>query len=285
MAASQPAGQLGHRGRIDVVAGVALAVGDVDPGAGQPLVRRAREVDGDHRVAAAVGDVDRQPGAIEVGLPAVDGRDEPAQRDDPGRRWATIAEPERVRHDRALGEAADDGALPRHAGGLVDALQEAVEQRVGLRERLRVGEAHARHDVPVAAARRQEQRPAGRHADEPALGIEHVEERGEVVLVGAAAVQEHERALGLARGRAHALDELARRGGRHRPHRHARVAQRGQAPARAARGGARTGAVAAAPRRASRRARRRRSRCRAWPVRTARPTARGSRPSGSTGGR
>ncbi len=55
------------------------------------------------------------------------------------------------------------------------------------------------HCVPVRAAGRQAQRPARREADEAPLGVEHVEERHEIVLVGAAPVEEDERALGLAR--------------------------------------------------------------------------------------
>ena len=60
----------------------------------------------------------------------------------------------------------------------------------------------------MAPTRRQEERAAGRDADQAALGVEEVEEGGEVVLVGAAPVHEHERALGLARGRADLVDEL-----------------------------------------------------------------------------
>ena len=43
--------------------------------------------------------------------------------------------------------------------------------------------------------------PRGVHAEQPPLRVERVEQRVEVVLVGAAAVQEHERAGRLARGR------------------------------------------------------------------------------------
>ena len=51
------------------------------------------------------------------------------------------------------------------------------------------------------------ERPARREADEPVLGVEHVEQRREVVLVGAATVQEDQRALRLARGLADDVDE------------------------------------------------------------------------------
>jgi DNA-binding MarR family transcriptional regulator len=68
--------------------------------------------------------------------------------------------------------------------------------------------ADARDDVPVPPARRQLQRRSGREADEPAVGIEDVEHGREVALVGAAAVQEHERARRLAGGLADEVDEL-----------------------------------------------------------------------------
>ena len=111
------------------------------------------ELDADHRVAAAVGDPHRQARAVEVGAPALDGRDEAAHRDDPRRRRAPGAEAERVGHDRALREAAEDRALPRHAGELGDV---ALQELVGGVEGVGVGEADARHDVPVAPAGRQE---------------------------------------------------------------------------------------------------------------------------------
>ena len=55
---------------------------------------------------------------------------------------------------------------------------------------------------------RQPERAARRHAEEPALGVEQVEQREEVVLVRPPAVEEDERSLGLARGLAPARDEL-----------------------------------------------------------------------------
>ena len=81
------------------------------------------------------------------------------------------------------------------------------------RERLGIGKADARHDVPVRAARRQRQRRARAEAVEAALGVERVEQRHQVELVGAAAVEEDERALGLAGGAA-LLDAQAPRAGR-----------------------------------------------------------------------
>ena len=53
----------------------------------------------------------------------------------------------------------------------------------------------------MAAAGRQGERAAQRHAEQPAAGVQQLEERLEVVLVGAAAVQQDERPGGpVARG-------------------------------------------------------------------------------------
>jgi hypothetical protein len=62
----------------------------------------------------------------------------------------------------------------------------------------------------VRAARRQRERPARRDAEQPPLRIEDVEEREQVELVGAAAVEEDEQALRLAGGRPEAVLELRR---------------------------------------------------------------------------
>jgi hypothetical protein len=52
----------------------------------------------------------------------------------------------------------------------------------------------------VRAAGRERERPPRAQADEPALGIERVEQREEVVLVGAAAVEQDEGADSVAAG-------------------------------------------------------------------------------------
>ena len=56
---------------------------------------------------------------------------------------------------------------------------------------------HAR-GVPVKSPRREREWPLGRESDEAPGGVELVEQRQEVELVGPAAVQQHERALRLA---------------------------------------------------------------------------------------
>jgi glyoxalase family protein len=55
----------------------------------------------------------------------------------------------------------------------------------------------------VRPAGRQRQRPARSSADQPALGIQRIEQREEVVLVRAAPVEQHERPRGLARSGPH----------------------------------------------------------------------------------
>ena len=79
---------------------------------------------------------------------------------------------------------------------------------VGGAERVGSGIADARHDVPVLARPAGDvQRPARRDDVQPPLGVEHVGEAEQVVLVGAAAVVEDEQALGRAGGGALAVDQ------------------------------------------------------------------------------
>ena len=130
----------------------------------------------------------------------------------------------------------------------------------------------------MRSAGRQRERPARRHAQQAALRIERVEQRVQVVLVGAASVQQHERARRLAGRRALAVGErhAAPRGG-------GRAAA--SAPSRPGRAGARTpeAGPSASPRcsRSSSTAKP----GRAWRSRTARRSARGSRSSGTRSGR
>ncbi len=77
-------------------------------------------------------------------------------------------------------------------------------------ERVVVGVADARHDVPVVAGPARElQRRARGHDVQPPLRVEHVGEAEQVVLVGAAAVVEDDQAGGVAVRRPLAMDELA----------------------------------------------------------------------------
>jgi hypothetical protein len=173
-----------------------LAVGHRGARLDQAVARLAAELHRDHRVVRAVADRHRQPvGLAEVELEALDLRDEPAQRHDPGRTRPPGAEAERVRHDRPLREPAEHGPVVGDAVLGQDGVEPGGDLRVGRVEGLGIGVADAPHRVPVRAAGRQRERPAGGRADQPALGIEQVEQRQEVVLVGAAAVEEHERAV------------------------------------------------------------------------------------------
>ena len=85
-ARSSQAGSSADRARVDVVCGVALVVGDVEAAGSVSRSRAARPnstlITGSRRPWAIH---DRQPGARgQVRRPAVDGRDEAAQRDDAG---------------------------------------------------------------------------------------------------------------------------------------------------------------------------------------------------------
>lgn len=90
-------------------------------------------------------------------------------------------------------------------------VDEIARRRVPDRERRRVRVADARDDVPVRAARRQRQRAPRREVIEPLLGVELARERDEIVLVGAAAVEEDEGALRLTRRLADERAQLGQR--------------------------------------------------------------------------
>ena len=177
---------------------VGFEVGDVEPAGGQQLTGRPCELDIHHRVAAAVCDEHARV-ALQVRLPAVDRGDEAAEGHDPRGRRTVRAEAERVAHDRAHREPAEDRVLGRRSGALPRLVVEAGELGVGGLEGVLVGEADARHDVPVLAGpARDLQRPAGGDDVQPALRVQDVGEPEQVVLVGAAAVVEDEQALGRA---------------------------------------------------------------------------------------
>jgi hypothetical protein len=85
-------------------------------------------------------------------------------------------------------------------------VQPGAAGRVGRAERVGVRVADLADHVPVGAAGRQGERPARRDAQQPPLGIELVEQREQVVLGGAAAVEEDKSALGVGGGRTDAVD-------------------------------------------------------------------------------
>ena len=196
---------------IDVVRGVGLVVLHGQPARLEQLARAAGEADLHDRVAAAVGDERAHAlPALEIGLPAVDDGDEAREGEDPGGRRAVGPEAERVAHHRAHREAAQHGLPRAEAGARPQLVVQGGELGVGGVEGVGVGIADAWHDVPVVArpARQRQWRPR-RHHVQPLLRVEHVAERQQVVLVGAAAVVQDEQPGGLTGGRA-----LAERSGR-----------------------------------------------------------------------
>ena len=131
--------------------------------------------------------------------PALEHGDEPGEGEYPGGRGPVGAEPERVAHHGAHREAAEHGLRGTQAGALPQLVVQRRQLAVGRVERLGVGIADTRHEVPVKAGRAlQAQRSARRDDVQAPVGVERVGERKQVGLVGAAAVMEHEQAGGLA---------------------------------------------------------------------------------------
>src|SRR3954454_14005495 len=188
--------------RANLVVRVGFGVLDAKAGGPEQLVRATAEPDLHDRVAATVGD-ERAPARppVEVGLPAVDDRDEAGEGEDPGGRRPGGAEPERVAHHGAHGEAAEDGPLRPEPGPRPQRVVEGGERGVGGMEGVGVGVADARHDVPVmpGPAGQRQGRARGHDVQAPP-GVEHVAERQQVVLVRPAAVVQDEQPAGLAVG-------------------------------------------------------------------------------------
>src|SRR4051794_28868983 len=98
--------------RVDLVAELRLAVGEVETTGLNHLSGTTGELDADHRVVAPVADEDAGAGPVgEARFPALDRRHEAAEGEDPGRRRPLGAEPHRVAHHRAHREAAEHGPL------------------------------------------------------------------------------------------------------------------------------------------------------------------------------
>ena len=146
----------------------------------------------------------RQPGRV-AKLEALDLRDEAAERDQAGGPWAVGAQPEGVGHHGALREPAQDQALGLDAVLAEQLVQPPSHQAVRRLERIRVGEPDLADHVPVPPAGREGERPAHGHAEQPPLGVQRVDQRKQVVLVGRASVEEDERSLGIAVGGSESL--------------------------------------------------------------------------------
>ena len=92
------------------------------------------------------------------------------------------------------------------AGG--QTLEPGLQQREGGQEGLGVGVPVLLRRVPVVPDRRQLQRPAREGADEPLARVEDVDQRRDVLLARAAAVEQDERARRLARREPQRIGQL-----------------------------------------------------------------------------
>ena len=205
-----------HVRGVDVVRRARLVVADVDAAGARathaPTRANSTSMIGSARPCAMNA---RRPcrSASEGCQPSTVGT-KPEKDEQPRRRRPLARQPERVAHHRAHRESAEHGPLRPDARPLPELVVEGGELPVRGPERVRVGVADARHDVPVVA------RPAGqregaarRHDVQPPRRIEHVGEPEQVVLVGPAPVVQDEQPGGLTRRPA----ARGTRGGRRSP--------------------------------------------------------------------
>jgi len=154
----------------------------------------------------AVGDEGAQAGlgaAGDVGRPAVDGRDEAREGEDPGGRRARWVQAQGIGHHRTHGEPTEDRLGGRQAGALPELVVERRKLGVCREERVGIGIADTGNHVPVLARpARNRQRAAGCDDVQPLLGVQDVGEAEQVVLVGAATVVQDEEPRGVRCGRA-----------------------------------------------------------------------------------
>jgi hypothetical protein len=167
-----------------------LPVQNVAPGPLENLLCPAPPLDTDHRVVDTVSESDRWQRPLEVDREALDGRDEAGEGDDCRRPRPVRTEAERVAHHRALRETAERGSPRSDAGLLGERVEPAACGGIAGEEGVGIGIPELTHDVPVRPAGRQPQRRARRQPEQPSLGIERVEKREEVALIGPAAVEE-----------------------------------------------------------------------------------------------
>ena len=148
-------------------------------------------------------------GVRSTSSPSTSGK-KPLRAENPRRPGPIRAEPEGVAHHRALREPAEHGSLRRDSGLGHQAVEELRREPVGRQEAFGRRIAELGELVPVRASRRQRERPARRHADEASLRVERVEQREEVVLVGAASVEEDQCPVRLSLGGAGSIREAQR---------------------------------------------------------------------------
>ena len=119
--------------------------------------------------------------------------------------------PSATAHDDggALAEAADHRLLPGDPAVAQLVVEESAELLERVDEGVLVGVPDLLDHVPVPPARRDVgQRRARCHPEQPPVRVELVEQRIEIALVDAAAVQQDQRALGLAGRLASQMDQL-----------------------------------------------------------------------------
>ena len=92
----------------------------------------------------------------------------------------------------SLRETPEDRPLRGDARVGCERVEPLGGERQGLGKGLRIRVADLVDRVPVGAAGRQVERAARSHTQQPASRVEMIEEREQVALVGAAAVEEHE---------------------------------------------------------------------------------------------
>src|SRR5689334_15889558 len=97
----EPVDSLRNVVRVDEMAPVGLVVIDVEARTLERLARLTAELDTDDGVATPVRDEDRQVVAAEVGLPAIDRRDEAGEDQQAGGLRAVAGQAGGVTHDRA----------------------------------------------------------------------------------------------------------------------------------------------------------------------------------------
>ncbi len=132
---------------------------------------------------------------LEVELESGHGGHEAGERDEPRGPWPSLAEPERVRHYRTLREPSEHDPLAREAALGSDVVEPRRGHRERLRERHRIRVADLLDGVPVRSPRGKVEWPAWGDGEEPAFGIEEIEQRKEVALVGSAAVEQREQSF------------------------------------------------------------------------------------------
>jgi hypothetical protein len=191
------------------MSGVGLVVLHREAGRGQKLDGAPGEGDLDDRVLAAMGDEHRQLGTRgEVRLPSRHGGDEAREGQDPRRRRALAVQAKGVAHDRPHREPAEDGVLGPDPSALPCGFMELGQRGARGVERIGIRIADARHGVPVVTGPPADGQRGPRGDDVQALlGIEHIGEPEEVVLVRSAPVVQHEQPLGLVGRRTLAIEQ------------------------------------------------------------------------------